>query len=153
MTRRALREHCFKMLFCADFYPADEADEQIGRYFDQPSEDDTDEDGNTEIIHAVELSEVEQKELGERVDAIISKIPEIDGMLSAATEGWKLKRIGRVELTILRLAVYEMKYDENIPAKVAINEAVEVAKKFGGNESPAFINGVLAKLVDDKSAG
>ena len=148
MTRRALREHCFKMLFCTDFYPVDEAGEQIRLYFDQPSEDDTDEEGNTEIIHDVELSDKDEAELQDRVDDIISKLPEIDTKLSEVTEGWKLKRIGKVELTILRLAVYEMKYDDNIPEKVAINEAVEVAKKFGGNESPAFINGVLAKLVD-----
>ena len=55
--------------------------------------------------------------------------------------------MGKVELTILRLAVYEMQYDEEIPEKVAINEAVELAKKFGRDESSAFINGVLAKLV------
>ena len=62
-------------------------------------------------------------------------------------QGWKTKRMGRVDLTILRLALYEMLYDDEVPEKVAINEAVELAKKFGGNESPAFINGVLAKLV------
>ena len=55
--------------------------------------------------------------------------------------------MGKVDLTILRLAVYEMKLDEDIPVKVAINEAVELAKKFGGDESPAFVNGVLAKIA------
>ena len=59
----------------------------------------------------------------------------------------KTKRMGKAELTILRLALYEILYDEEVPEKVAINEAVELAKRFGGNESPAFINGVLAKLV------
>ena len=55
--------------------------------------------------------------------------------------------MGKVELTILRLALYEIKYDDDVPEKVAINEAVELAKKFGGDDSPAFINGILAKLV------
>ena len=55
--------------------------------------------------------------------------------------------MGKVELTILRLAAYELKDDEEIPDKVAINEAVELAKKFGGDEAPAFVNGILAKLV------
>ena len=150
MTRRALREHCFKVLFCTDFYPADEAGEQIDMYLEQPEEDDTDEAGNTEIVHEVKLSEDEEKELKDKIDGIISRITEIDEKLSAATEGWKLKRIGKVELTILRLAVYEMKYDGNVPEKVAINEAVEIAKKFGQDESAAFINGVLAKLVEEK---
>ena len=55
--------------------------------------------------------------------------------------------MGKVELTILRLALFEIRYDEEVPDKVAINEAVELAKKFGGDESPAFVNGILAKLV------
>ena len=55
--------------------------------------------------------------------------------------------MGKVELTILRLAVYEMKYEEDIPTGVAINEAVELAKKYGTDDSPAFINGVLAKIA------
>ncbi len=147
MTRSAFREHCFKMLFCTDFYPVNEADEQILRYFEQGEEDDTDEAGNTEIIHLVKLSEKEEKRLKARVDDVITRIPEIDRALEEVTEGWKLKRIGRVELSILRLAVYEMRYDEQIPEKVAINEAVELAKKFGDDKSSAFVNGVLAKLV------
>ena len=55
--------------------------------------------------------------------------------------------MSRVDLTVLRLAVYEMKFDEDIPEKVAINEAVELAKKYGGDESPAFVNGVLAHVA------
>ena len=55
--------------------------------------------------------------------------------------------MGKVELTILRLALFEMLYDENIPEKVSINEAVELAKKVGGNDSPAFVNGILARFI------
>lgn len=57
------------------------------------------------------------------------------------------ERMGKVELTILRLAVFEILHDETVPASVAINEAVELAKKFGQDESPAFVNGVLAKFA------
>ena len=60
--------------------------------------------------------------------------------------------MGKVDLTVLRLALYEMNYDEDIPTKVAINEAVEIARKFGGDESPSFVNGVLARLVDRDQA-
>ena len=74
-------------------------------------------------------------------------IPEIDEKINEIAEGWRTRRMGKVELTILRLAVFEMKYDEEIPEKVAINEAVELAKKFGGDEAPAFVNGILAKLI------
>ena len=125
MTRRELREHSFKVLFRADFYPVEEMDEQIERYFGAPVEDDVTPEGTT-ILH---------------------ELPEIDEKINQVAEGWKTRRMGKVELTILRLAVYEMQYDEEIPEKVAINEAVELAKKFGRDESPAFINGVLAKLV------
>ena len=56
--------------------------------------------------------------------------------------------MGKVDITVLRLALYEMGYDEDVPVKVAINEAVEIARKFGGDESPGFVNGILARLVD-----
>ena len=65
------------------------------------------------------------------------------------SKGWKTSRMGKVELSILRLAVYELRYDDDVPGKVAINEAVELAKKFGGSEAPAFINGVLGKLAKE----
>ena len=63
------------------------------------------------------------------------------------TTGWKTGRMNKADLTILRLAVYEMKWDEDIPVKVAINEAVELAKKYSSDEGPSFINGVLAKIA------
>jgi len=67
-------------------------------------------------------------------------------MLNEHVTGWKTSRMNKVDLSILRLAVYEMKYDEDVPVGVAINEAVELAKKYSGDEGPAFINGVLARL-------
>ena len=147
MTRRTLREHCFKMLFCTDFYPPEEAGEQIEDYFLSGSEEETDENGNTETIHLVALSKEEEEECRSRVDTVLEKLPEIDRILEGVAEGWRLGRMGRVELTILRLACFEIRFDESVPDKVAINEAVELAKKFGGDESPSFVNGVLAKLV------
>ena len=77
----------------------------------------------------------------------MEKLELLDDKINQVAQGWKTKRMGKVELTILRLAVYEMDYDEEIPEKVAINEAVELAKKFGGEDAPSFINGVLAKMV------
>jgi N utilization substance protein B len=68
-------------------------------------------------------------------------------LIDGACRGWKLNRLGKTDLSILRLAVYEICYDESIPEKVAINEAVELAKRYGGDSSSAFINGVLAKIV------
>ena len=147
MNRSKLREHCFKMLFCADFYPAEEKIEQINQYFEEPKEDDTTPEGVEEILHDVVMSEENEIYLKEKTEAVMAKIPELDVKINDVAEGWKTNRMGKAELTILRLALYEILYDDEVPEKVAINEAVELAKKFGGAEAPAFINGVLAKLV------
>ena len=82
-----------------------------------------------------------------RAKNIFDKIPELDEEIAAVSEGWKLDRMGKVDLTIIRLALYEMRYDDQVPEKVAVNEAVEIAKKFGGDSSPQFVNGILAKLM------
>ena len=147
VTRREAREHCFNMLFCQDFYPAEEKEEQLERYFEAPKEDVTGEDGKDEILHDPFEKEEDRAYLEKRVEKIMELIPEIDEKINEIAEGWRTRRMGKVELTILRLAVFEMKYDEEIPEKVAINEAVELAKKFGGDEAPAFVNGILAKLI------
>lgn len=131
MTRREIREHIFLMLFRKDFHEADELKEQIELY-----------------ISNLEKPTIEEHAyLTSRLNSVMEKLTEIDHILSEASSGWKLNRMGKVDLTILRLAVYELRFDEDIPSKVAINEAVELAKKFGGDESPSFINGVLAKLA------
>lgn len=151
MTRREMREHCFKMLFGVDFYPAEETATQVERYFGSPDEDDTTADGTLEIVHQVEMADKDREFLIARVEKIVPMIPQLDEEINKVAQGWNTKRMGRVELTILRQAVYEMRYDSDVPDKVAINEAVELAKKFGGNDSPAFINGVLARLVKDQA--
>ena len=76
---------------------------------------------------------------------------EIDSLLNENAKGWKTSRMNKVDLTILRLAVYEMKWDEDIPDGVAINEAVELAKRFGGENSGSFVNGILGKLAKQGS--
>ena len=99
----------------------------------------------------MDLEGADKTALEARVEAIMKKIPELDEKINGVAEGWKTRRMGRVELTILRLALFEMKEDQEIPEKVAINEAVELAKKFGGDGAPAFVNGILAKLVEERS--
>lgn len=131
MTRRELREHVFLMLFRKDFYEASELEEQVELY----------------IAELKEPTVEEYAYLTGKLNAIVDKLSEIDSILSEASSGWKLNRMGKVDLTILRLAVFEMRFDDDIPVKVAINEAVELAKIFGGDDSPGFINGVLAKLA------
>lgn len=71
-------------------------------------------------------------------------------MLNEKAEGWNTGRMGKVELTLLRLGIYEILFDETVPAGVAINEAVELAKKYGQETSGGFVNAILAKFVKAK---
>lgn len=131
MTRRELREHTFKMLFRKEFHEEALMEEQFV-LFKESTANLTEED--SEYVHS-------------KVFDIISRLEEIDNAIEEASDDWSVDRMAKADLTILRLAYYEMKYDEDIPLKVAINEAVELAKKYGGDDSPAFINGVLGKLA------
>ena len=82
-----------------------------------------------------------------KYEKIAGKLPEIDGMINEKAKGWSTSRMGKVDLTIIRLAVYEILFDEEVPVGVAINEAVELAKKFGQDGSAGFVNGILAKFA------
>jgi len=132
MNRSELREHIFRMLFRVEFNSAEEMKEQEDLYFELLGE--TNEQDKTYILN--------------KYKAIAAKKEEIDELLNERATGWKTSRMNRVDLTILRLAVYELRWDEEVPTGVAINEAVELAKKYSSDEGPAFVNGVLAKLVD-----
>lgn len=77
----------------------------------------------------------------------MEKLQALDEKIDAVADKWKTGRMTRVDLTIIRLAVYEMIYDESVPVSVAINEAVELAKRYGTDQSPAFVNAVLARLA------
>ena len=135
MSRRKLREHLFKLVYLYVFNPAEGMPEQVELYLDSIES----------------LSEDDREYLKTRYEQIAGKISEIDGMLNRTAKGWKTNRFASCDLAILRVAVFEMKYDERIPDGVAINEAVELAKLYGGDESPSFINGVLGEIARQKS--
>ncbi len=143
MNKREERDHKFKLLFSTQFYPGDEIPSQMERYFDSPDYEDGD-----SLIKIENLTEQEQKDLESSVQKIVDKIPELDEKINSSADGWKTDRMTKTDLTAIRLALYEINFDETVPEKVAINEAIELAKKYGGNESGSFVNGVLARLVD-----
>lgn len=133
MNRRSLREQVFKLLFRVEFNSKEEMEEQCRLFLEHED---------------VEISEEDAEHIVGKYTAIHEKLEEIDTMINEKAKGWSTDRMGKVDLTIIRLAVYEMEFDETIPEGVAINEAVELAKKFGQDESAGFINGVLAKFVE-----
>ena len=96
-----------------------------------------------------EWKEKDQSYIEEHMAKIMDKLPEIDELISEHSNGWKLDRIGKEELAILRLAIYEAKFDEEIPVGVAVNEAVELAKTYGEDGGAAFVNGILGKIVNE----
>lgn len=132
MKRTELREHIFKVIFGIEFNSEEEMAEQLELYFEQ-------------------IGDTKEKDLEyirTKAQKVADKAQEIDVLINAHTTGWKTSRMNKVDLTILRLAVYEMKWDEDVPTGVAIDEAVELAKKYSSDEGPAFVNAVLAKLAD-----
>lgn len=131
MTRRELRENVFMMLFRVEFHEEGEMTEQLDLLED-----------DLESVQAEDLEYINRK-----CNDIIAKIPEIDAAINESTTGWKTTRMAKVDLSIIRLAVYEIKFEEDVPAKVSVNEAVELAKKYGTDNSASFVNGVLAKFV------
>ena len=131
MTRREEREHIFKLLFLIEFYKEDELEQQESMYFENLSD----------------AKEKDRAYIRKKYENIRENLGQIDEQITEVAKGWRTERMGKVEHTLLRLAVYEIKYDDDIPTGVAINEAVELAKIFGGEGSSAFVNGVLAKLA------
>lgn len=132
MTRRHMREQIFLMLFQSEFHDMCDMDEQLAIYFENLEQPENEEDCEY---------------LKKRYTDISARLGEIDMIIADAATGWRLNRMGKVDLTLLRLAVYEIRFDEGTPDKVAVNEAVELAKSYGGDSSAGFINGVLAKVL------
>lgn len=132
MTRREMRKTLFCLIFQYEFYPTDEFAEQRDNYLQEKS-----------------LEDEERQEILDRLEAVTGYLPEIDERISSRSKGWKLDRIAKAELALLRLAVYEALYDEDVPVGVAVNEAVELAKQYGEDNASVFVNGILGKIVNE----
>ncbi|MED9904222.1 MAG: transcription antitermination factor NusB [Lachnospiraceae bacterium] len=132
MGRRELREQIFLLLFRIEFNSLSDMPEQIQMFL----EDDE-----------VQRSAEDAAYITGKYNRVMEKLSEIDEQLNKKAENWDVERMGKVELTVLRLALFEMQFDEDVPVSVAINEAVEIAKKFGQESAGAFVNAVLAKFA------
>lgn len=134
MTRSKIRESVFSLLFRHEFIEESELDEQVELFVNEEG-----------------INEENAAEIKSRLKDVVSYLTEIDSQLNGGMDEWNTDRIGKVELSILRLGLYEMKYDDMVPESVAINEAVELSKKYGQDESGSFVNAVLAKFATEKS--
>lgn len=133
MNRSEMRENAFKLIYSLEIQKTEKLEEQIELFY--------------------ESNEIKDKETQKYISDVIFGINKNEEQILKQIEqnlkdDWKLSRISKMDLSILKLAIYEIKYNE-IPYKVAINEAVELAKKYGEEKSKNFVNGILASVVKD----
>ena len=128
MGRRAAREEAVKLLYQLEIQKEDR-DKQIEYTLNESM-----------------FSERDKEYISDVARGVFENVEYIDGMIEKCSKGWKLNRISKIDLSILRLSIYEMKFRNDIPYSVSINEAIELAKKYSTEESGAFINGILGRI-------
>ena len=131
MSRRTARTHAFIIIYQMPFHSDFNLEETASIYLSElksPNDEDL-----SFIYH--------------NIRGVMSRLETLDNHIEACCRGWSLERLKKTDLAVLRLAVYELFYCEGIPQKVAVNEAVELAKKYGDDDSPSFINGVLGQMI------
>lgn len=164
-SRRLGREQAFQVLYGLDFAPAATRSELIRAFHEVPSRGD--EKNAPEKIEQETVKKRGKKSepapappppqpegfAWELVEGAWMKREELDEHLSRFTRNWRLERMGKVEITLLRLALYELLFRDDIPPKVTINEAIELSKQFGDEGSRAFVNGILDAAVKAVESG
>lgn len=130
MLRSQVREEIFKIVFRIPFNNMEEMTEQL--------------DFSMEELE--NKSDENQAYIRNKVTAIMDKMEEIDDAIASNCQGWNISRIGKAEIAIMRIAVYEILFEEEVPDKVAINEAVELSKIYCGEDAKGFVNAVLGKI-------
>lgn len=146
-SRTESRNHIFNIIFQNEFQTFSELEGSLNTYYDVL-------DDEFEMEQKSEASfyrpQPDKKFIKDYLWGVSENLEEIDNNINDSCVGWSVSRIAKVELAILRLAVYEILFREDIPDAVAINEAVELAKKYSSEKSPSFINGVLGKIAKQK---
>lgn len=128
MTRHEARELIMKMLFEATFHPEEDAKKIL--------------DTNTQEVKGKVKSFIEEEFLG-----VLTHKEELDEEITKSSANWSINRMAKVDHMLLRMAIYELKFVQDIPEKVAINEAIELSKVYSTDKSPKFINGILGNVV------
>jgi N utilization substance protein B len=133
MSRKKARDNAFKCVYELEFG----RDENIEKILENCYEENDNKPDEKEYIEMV-------------LKGIKENLAEIDSIILSKLKNWSFDRIAKIDLAILRLAIYEIKYIDDIPEKVSANEAVELAKTYGNNDSKSFVNGVIAKVIESK---
>lgn len=129
MKRKETREEAVKIAYCMD----------INKDFDKNLP--------CKFINHFEIEDVDTDYLDKTIDDLIDNIEEIDKHITDNSKDWKINRIAKVDLAVLRVAITEILYNEQIPESVSINEAIEISKKYSNEDSHKFINGILGTVV------
>ena len=135
MNRREARKNAFYLIFQIGFHQTEELEQMKELFFEQKEQ---------------EIPKEQREFILKEVEGTKAHLLEIDEIITKKTKKWKKERISKVDIAILRLAIYEIYFSEEVPNSVAINEAVELAKEFGTEQSSAFINGILGSIVSEK---
>jgi transcription antitermination protein NusB len=136
-TRREGRELALQALYSKDLVPQD-AGSTLKRIMENFGEGDE---------PTLEIQSKAFAFASELVNGVLANLADIDARIAAKSKHWSMARMARVDLNILRLAVYELLYRSDIPKNVTMNEAIEVAKKFGAEDSASFVNGILDEIA------
>lgn len=133
MGRKKARDNAFKCIYQLEFMD----DKNVEKLLEYCYDENQNTDNEKEYIQKV-------------VNGVVENLSIIDDSILKNLKNWTINRIAKIDLAILRLAIYEILYLEDIPAKVSVNEAVELAKEYGGTDSKSFVNGLLAKIIEGK---
>ena len=133
MSRKKARDNAFKCIYELEFIKDKNLDDILSNCYEENNN-----------------SEEEKQYIQMIVNGVKENIKKIDDIILSKLKNWSLDRIAKIDLAILRLAIYEILYVDSIPNKVSANEAVELAKTYGKNDSKSFVNGVIAKVIEDK---
>lgn len=141
MSRKVARELSFKLIFALDFQA------------EELNIDDMIDDILSKADNASEIMKEDVSYVNDVVSGVFEKVEELDKLIENNLKGWTMERICKTDLAILRLAIYEILYRKDIPNKVSVNEAVELAKTFSEGGSPSFVNGLLAEIIKNNAEG
>lgn len=133
MSRKNARENAFKCIYEYEFNKEKDIEKLLESCYEENN-----------------CSELEKEYIEEVTKGLVKNIDDVDKVILKNLKNWSFERIAKIDLAILRLAIYEMNYIDNIPLKVSANEAVELAKTYGNTDSKSFVNGLLAKVIEEK---